>query len=164
VTGLCPVQTGRSPASIELLHSGNCAILVKCSLQVGGDGCGIASLDLVTVHHVDHLALAQNCDRWRRRRISSEISAGTGRCLRILPCKYSCTLRGLSGVLQCQAYCGTHAAGRASADRIYDHHGGAGFVLHKTVDISGATQFFNSKARQFLAHRDHHYFWIHELS
>jgi len=32
------------------------------------------------------------------------------------------------------------------------------------IDIGGGVQFLNSETRQFLAHRDHHNFWIHDCS
>src|SRR5437879_6344390 len=58
---------------MNLAHYRNRAVLIEGGFQIGGDGSGIAGLDLMAVHHVNRFAVAQNGNGRRRWRISGEI-------------------------------------------------------------------------------------------
>ena len=62
----------------NLAHCRGDTVLIEGGFEIGGYGSGIAGFDLVAVHHVNRLAVAQNRDGRRRRRVSGEV----GTCAR----------------------------------------------------------------------------------
>ena len=85
------------------------------------------------------LRVAQDRNRRRGRRLIREIAAGSVGGFLVLTGEYGeGFVRPGRGILQSQAYRGTHASGGASANRVYDHQGCAGLIIQSAVDFFGS--------------------------
>jgi hypothetical protein len=78
--------------------------------------------------------------------LSREITAGPFGSSGILPSENGKRFVGLGGLLQSHANGGTHAAGGASANRVYYHQGRTRLRFQSFVDGLGRAQFFDSQA------------------
>src|SRR5581483_3627953 len=96
------------------------AELVECFLEFRRDIDSFAMLDVAALHHVDELSFSKQTNRRRGRGISCEIRTGSLGRFAVLTGKDSNGVGRLAGVLHRQADRGTHAPGRAAANRI--HH------------------------------------------
>jgi hypothetical protein len=97
------------------------AEFVEGGFEIGGNGRSFAGFDVAARHHVDELTVAEDCNRGRGRGLAGEITAGAFGGLRVLSREYGEGMVGVNGILQRHADSGAHAAGGASADRIYNH-------------------------------------------
>src|ERR1700684_2400582 len=92
------------------------AKLVESLLEFSSDVGGVAMLNIAALQHVDQLAVTQNGNGGRGRRVSRKVAASALGGGNILPGKYADQLLRAAGVLQCHTYCGPHAPGGASAN------------------------------------------------
>src|SRR5262245_10528971 len=101
----------------------------------------------MALEHKDHLAVLEDSDRRRRRKITFEIAARPLRCVDIGACKNRDDFVRLNGMLQGHSDCGTSEAGGASAYRVNDNHDGAVRFLNRVIDFLWAASLFDAETR-----------------
>src|SRR6185437_15945431 len=121
--------------------------------------CGL--LDDVALHEVDELAIAQDGDGRRTGRIVFEVAARAIASFSVLAGKNGDLAIGpVLGIGQRQTHARAHSARSASTNGVDDDHRCSG-LIHGRFNVFGGAGFLNAGAGQFLAHGDHHDFWIH---
>src|SRR5215472_18274574 len=107
-----PLRTLR-PVWLQASYGRIRAEPVEHRLEFRGNIGGFAVLDIAALDHVDELAIAQKCDRGRRRQVSGEIAAGAFGGFPVLTGEYGKHALRTVAVLQGQTDRGTHAPGGA---------------------------------------------------
>src|SRR5690606_5396194 len=157
------LPTPRRPAytaPAELRHLAR-AVLVERLHQILGDLHGVAALDLMALQHEGDLAVLEERDRGRRRRVADDVLAGARRRLDLLPGEDGRHVLGPGLVLERPGHGGTHAPGRAATHRVdHDHRGAVLRLLHEGVHLLGRAQLLDPEAGQLPAHRRDHEFRI----
>jgi hypothetical protein len=144
-----------------LLCGGRRAVGVERAGQLLRNGRSGRGLDRRALHQVNELAVAQNCNRGRGRRMAAEVAACLLGCFAVLTGEHCYRVVGLGAMLHRKANAGAHLAGGASTDRVHYYHRRSR-LRHRSVYIGCGAGFRQACAGKLLAHGNHHNLWIHE--